>query len=191
MERGDSADVREGMEDYLTDIAATRLFLKKNFGGPEVVKALRFRLETHLKDPTLDPLSNQVWAAYQRLPELLEEPFSILDAGCMSGFLYHHLKKHKKDFTYVGMDRWPEAIEVAREYAPEVKFLVGDFLKDELGSLYDYVVCSNIPFKGHELSIAIAALVPCAKRKMILISPNSEIDLLEWTPRGTRHTRYA
>src|SRR3990167_3792381 len=137
------------LPDYLTDIRATRLFLKQNFDGPEVVKALRFRLETHLNDPTLDPLSNQVWAAYLKLPDLLKEPFSILDAGCMSGFLYHHLKKYFKDFTYTGIDRWPEALQVGRGYAPEARFIEGDFLKHELGGLYDYVVCSNIPFRMH------------------------------------------
>ena len=141
------------------DIQEVRAFLKKNFDGPEVIEALRFRLQTHLEDPTLDPLSNQVWPAYLELPRHIEEPFTILDAGCMSGFLYHHLKKYFKDFTYTGVDRWKEALEVGREFAPEATFIQSDFLKDDIPGQFDYVVCSNIPFKGNELALAMAMLL--------------------------------
>lgn len=162
------------MAPYLQDIQATRAFLKQNFDGPEVVKALRFRLQTHLKDPKADPLSNQVWPAYQYLPELLIEPFTLLDAGCMSGFLYHFLKRHFTQCTYIGMDRWPEALEVGREFAPEVSFIQGDFMTDAIAT-YDYIVCSNIPFKPGEDELAIRKLSACVTRGVIMIYPNSEM----------------
>lgn len=170
------------MEPYLTDIQATRLFLKRHFDGPEVVKALRFRLQTHLADPTLDPLSSQVWEAYLKLPQLLREPFSLLDAGCMSGFLYHHLKKYFSDFTYTGMDRWPEAIQVGREFAPEATFIKRDFLNDDLGDLsksFDYVVCSNIPFRNGDADEAARKLVEVATRAVIFIYPGSGMQIFE------------
>ena len=149
---------------------------------------MRFRLETHLQDPTLDPLSNQVWAGYLKLPQLLKEPFSILDAGCMSGFLYHHLKRYFSDFTYTGIDRWPEALEVGREFAPEVKFILGDFMTHDNLGLHDYVVCSNIPFKAGEAQRAIEGLMPCAVRKLIMIYPGSKVQIFDWNSRSTFHT---
>lgn len=160
--------------EYLRDIQATRFFLKKNLDGPEVVKALRFRLETHLKDPTLDPLSNQVWAAYQKLPSILEEPFSFLDCGCMSGFMYHHLKKYFKDFTYTGVDRWPEALQVGREFAPEATFIQADFETERVSGSYDYVLISNIPFlTQRDVDGAVFKMLQNARRMLFLIQPHS------------------
>jgi SAM-dependent methyltransferase len=164
-----------GTQDYLRDISATRLFLKKNFDGPEVVKALRFRLETHLEDPTQDPLSNQVWAAYLRLPRHMEEPFSFLDCGCMSGFMYHHLKKYFKDFSYTGVDRWPEALQVGREYAPEVEFIQADFETDQIERKFDYVLMSNIPFKSQrQIDLAVFKMVQNAKKTLFVILPRQD-----------------
>jgi SAM-dependent methyltransferase len=171
------------VEAYLTDILETRKFLKKNFEGPEVVKALRFRLQTHLADPTLDPLSDQVWAGYQLVPRLLKEPFTLLDAGCMSGFLYHFLKRHFKDFTYTGMDRWEEALIVGREFAPEVGFIKADFLTDSM-NYYDYIVCSNIPFRGNECDRAVEKLRAHVLRSLVMIYPNSSVEV--FGPTGTQ-----
>lgn len=160
--------------EYLRDIQATRLFLKKNFDGPEVVKALRFRLGVHLDDPTRDPLSNQVWESYLRLPKHMEEPFSFLDCGCMSGFMYHHLKKYFKDFTYTGLDRWPEALQVGREFAPEANFIQGDFETEPVYGSYDYVLISNIPFKTQrDLNAAASKMFQNARRMLFMILPKS------------------
>lgn len=158
------------------EIERIRQFLKRNFEGEEVKEALRKRIRIHLEDPTKDPLSAQVWTAYQKLPEILEEPFSILDAGCMSGFLYHHLKRHKKDFEYTGIDRWEEALEVAREYAPGVKFLKADLLTFNEG-MYDYVWCSNIPWKANEWELAAKNLARLARRAVIFAYPNQPMEV--------------
>ena len=163
------------------EIESVRQFLKRNFDGPEVVEALRFRLETHLDDPTRDPLSAQVWNAYLELPKHLNPPFTLLDAGCMSGFLYHHLKRYF-DFTYTGVDRWPEALQVGREFAPHITFIEGDFIEGKFGE-FDYVVCSNIPWKGNEqYNRAIQNLLSQARRGLFMINPNAEILLFERTP---------
>lgn len=179
------------LPEYLTDIQATRLFLKRNFDGPEVVKALQFRLKTHLDNPESDPLSNQVWMAYNALPEFMEEPFTILDAGCMSGFLYHFLKRHFREFTYTGIDRWPEALQVARENAPEARFFEADFMRIEPRQDYDYIVCSNIPFKPGEEEITIGNLKPHATRTLFMIYPGNKIVIHERIPASEipRNTR--
>lgn len=163
------------MELDLEDIESIRAFLKKNFDGPLVVEALKARLRSHLEDPMVDPLSRQVWPGYLKLPEILKEPFSLLDAGCMSGFLYHHLKKYFKDFTYVGVDKWPEALEVGREFAPGVRFYEGDFLKEGPDEDYDYIVLSNIAFSTIQANQAISNLAPRARRSLIVINPNGQI----------------
>jgi SAM-dependent methyltransferase len=162
------------------DIQQVRKFLKKNFHGPEVLEALRFRLMVHLEDPTQDPLSNQVWLGYQELSKLIKPPCSILDAGCMSGFLYHHLKKSLTDFTYVGVDRWEEALEVAREFAPDVEFRPGNLETDFFG-YYDYVVCSNIPWQACNKEKAVENLSRQARKMLIFIHPGNVVETFERT----------
>ena len=164
------------------NIEEVRQLLKRKFEGPDVLAALRFRLETHLSEPMRDPLSAQVWDSYLKLPHLLKEPFTLLDAGCMSGFLYHHLKRYFTDFTYVGVDKWPEALQVAREYAPEATFIQGDMMSEKFGE-FDYVVCSNIPWKSAEqCTDTIRRLAKQANHAVFLILPNTEIAIFERTP---------
>jgi SAM-dependent methyltransferase len=166
------------------DIQSVRMFLKKNFDGEEAKEALRFRLRTHLQDPRLDPLSNQVWGAYQQLPELIKTPCTILDAGCMSGFLYHHLKRHMKDFTYTGVDRWKEALEVGREFAPGVEFIQGDLETGDFGR-FDYVICSNIPWHKGNCEKASDNLWRQTRKMMIFIHPGNRLDRFERTTADT------
>lgn len=170
---------RDGRRTYLEtsvqEVERIRSLLKHGREGPEVIAALRRRLEIHLVDPMMDPLSRQVWEAYLKLPDMLEEPFSILDAGCLSGFLYHHLKRYKKDFTYTGIDVWPAAIMVAKEYAPGVDFRIADFLSFS-DKPFDYVWCCNIKWDGSSLARARKNLIPLAKKKCIFVHPGSVIE---------------
>jgi SAM-dependent methyltransferase len=165
------------------DIQSVRLFLKKNFDGEEVLEALRFRLRLHLQDPTQDPLSNQVWLGYQELPKIIKTPCSILDAGCMSGFLYHHLKKHITDYTYTGVDRWDAALQVAKEFAPEVEFVKGNLETDFFG-YFDYVICSNIPWQVGDKNKAVENLLKQTRKELIFIHPGNVVERFE---RSTRN----
>lgn len=166
------------------NIEEARKILKRELRGPRAIEALRFRLQTHLDDPKKDPLSRQVWGGYKRFPSMLETPCTILDAGCMSGFMYHHLKKRLKDFTYTGIDRWEAALEVGREFAPEVDFRLGDLATDYFGE-FDYVVCSNIPWTRELKQIAFENLLRQAKRKLIFIHPLNIIEQFERTSGNT------
>lgn len=148
--------------------SAVEQYLKRNYSGESVVRALRRRLEIHLSDPKQDNLSRRVWKAYNKLPELVEEPFSILDAGCMSGFLYHTLKRRGLNFSYVGLDRWPEAIRVAREMAPEATFVEGDLMG--AAGEYDYVWCSNLPWRGDDDAAAVRHLSGLARKALIFVT---------------------
>lgn len=158
------------------EIERVRQLLKRKFDGEEVKEALRQRFRFHLEDPLQDPLSRQVWGAYQKLIPIVGESFSILDCGCMSGFLYQHLKKHVKDFRYTGIDRWREAIEVGKEFEPQLDLRVADFMTFNEGK-YDFVWCSNIPWRGNEFEIAKRNLLPLAKRLLIFAHPGDNLEI--------------
>lgn len=162
------------------NIGEVRKLLKRKFEGEDVLEALRFRLKLHLEDPTQDPLSHQVWLGYQELPKILQTPCSILDAGCMSGFLYHYLKKNIQDFQYVGVDRWPAALQVAKEFAPHVDFRLGNLETDYFG-LFDYVVCSNIPWHAADKNKAFENLFKQSDRRLIFIHPGNWVEQFERT----------
>jgi SAM-dependent methyltransferase len=157
------------------DVERVRWFLKSNTKGPKVEEALRERIGFHLKDPALDPLLRQVWDSYQDVLQHLEEPFTILDAGCMTGFFYHHLKKNKKDFKYTGIDVWPEAIKIAKEFATGVDFRFGDFRN--FNEQFDYVWCSNIRWMGNDLELAKKNLSGLARRKLIFANAGQELEI--------------
>jgi len=101
----------------------------------------------HYLYPEIDPLSRQVLGAYEKISELVELPFSMLDIGCMCGFLKHYLDQRMEySFRYYGVDRWPEAIQVAEEFHPYVHFNV-DVLGNT-GGEFDYVCVNNIQFQN-------------------------------------------
>ena len=159
------------------NIEEARKILKRHSHGPQVLEALRFRLALQLADPKKDPMMNQVWDAYKVLPSMIKTPCSILDAGCMSGFLYHYLKKRINDFTYTGVDRWEEALQVGREYAPELDFRRGDLETDYFGQ-FDYVICSNIPWQAGNKQAAFENLLMQAKT-LIFIHPLNVVEKFE------------
>ena len=134
----------------------------------------------------LDPMLRQCWSGYLQLPTMLDEPFTLLDAGCMCAFLYHHLKKYFTRFTYTGMDRWKEALVVAHEIAPEIELIEADMFEAKLKQDYDYIVISNIGFKkaqGAQLALKYACH---ARRNLIFIEPDGKIITLS-APAGARH----
>lgn len=160
-------------------IKEVRQYLKRNFDGPQVVEALRFRLGVQIAGPKDDPMLNQVWGAYKELPRAMHDPFSVLDCGCMCGFLFHHLSKYCRRFEYTGIDRWAEAITVAREHFPQATFIEDDFTNADLAE-HDYVVLSNIPFQTQqELDAAVMRLAPLARRKLFLVMPHRELQIIE------------
>lgn len=160
---------------------ALELFLKKIQNGPEAVEALRYRTAIHYLNPSLDRLSNRVLKAYEKLSELMLPPFSLLDAGCMSGYLRHFLQLRIKPFTYLGLDCWDEALEVAREFQPDIDVRKCDLLTDEIPEFsveinghtrkgFDYIVCSNVNW-GKKGEILVEKLLPLARRNCFFIQP--------------------
>ena len=154
-------------------------FLKKNQKGPEVVQALRLRAAIHFLDPSLDPLSSRMLKAYGRLCEIVCEPFTILDAGCMSGYLNHFMKQRLSNFSYTGIDPWEEALKVAREFQPGIDVRPID-INGEIPKMsalpngrvqagWDYVWLSNIVFDDPKA--VYDKLLPFARRALIIAQP--------------------
>ena len=168
------------MSTLTIDVGAVEQFLKKVQHGPEALKALRYRTGVHYLNPNLDRLSARMLKAYERLCEIVTEPFSILDAGCMAGYLRHFMQLRLKNFTYVGLDCWDEALEVAREFQPDIDVRKCDLLRDEIpysftlqGRVdrgFDYVWCSNINWGKHDQTI-VEKLVPIARRACFFAQP--------------------
>ena len=169
------------MTQLKIDLDGVIKFLKKNQTGPGVLEALRIRAALHFLNPALDPMSERMMDAYGRFRELVSEPCTILDAGCMSGYLNHFLRQKLKDFTYVGLDSWDEALTVAREFQPGIDVRKCDILKDELPEFsywpsgaqqrgFDYVWCSNIVFEYN--AKVVKRLLPLAKRALIIAQPD-------------------
>lgn len=163
------------------DINGLVQYLKKNHEGPTVVEMLRLRAAIHFLKPELDPLSERMLEAYSVFRDMIEEPCSILDAGCMSGYLNHFLRQKKRNFTYVGIDSWDEALTVAREFQPGIDVRKCDILKDELPEFcewpngrhargFDYVWCSNIVFDEPEK--VVEKLLPLARRALVIAQPS-------------------
>jgi trans-aconitate methyltransferase len=67
----------------------------------------------------------------------------IMDAGCGLGDLLPYLYAKSANFRYIGYDRKPEFIEIAKERYEGHSFKVGDPFHDRLG-LYDVVISSGV-----------------------------------------------
>jgi SAM-dependent methyltransferase len=153
-------------------------YLKRNFDGPDVVAALRHRAILHWLYPEVDPLSNQILGSYKKISELVELPFNMLDVGCMSGFLKHYLDQRTEyPFRYIGIDKWPEAIEVAKEFFPHTEFHVKDILEDEIEGTFSYVCLTNIAF-GKKAPDVVRKLAPLAEKALFIAMPQNCGDYL-------------
>ena len=110
-------------------------FLKTLPSGQEAVEAIRKRTILQLENPNNDPMVERIFG---RINEVKGQ---VLDIGCYSGWLYHYLGKPK---GYIGIDIWPEMIQVAKEFFPEGDFRCMHAMdwKDPV----EFVWCSQLSF---------------------------------------------
>ena len=165
---------------FQIDVRAIELFLKKHQEGEDVKEALRWRTMIHWLKPEADRLSGRMLPVYKELIGHLEWPFSILDVGCMAGWLKHFIAPHfEKPFNYVGIDQWQEALDVAKEFDPYIEVYKKDILTDEiLGPLgadfdarYKYTWCSNIQF-GADAPKVIQKMMDITEKYAFFGMPN-------------------
>ena len=141
--------------------------LKKKPGGPKAEELLRHRMRYQLAGE--DRMVERIRENIERFKRIFSG--TVLDVGCYTGYLYHALGKPD---GYTGLDNWPEAIKVAKEFAPEANFICADVTTDELGS-YDYVWCSQTIENGG-LSIEFVEKVRKAARIKCFIVQSKSID---------------
>lgn len=101
---------------------------------------LRIRTRIQIHNPKGDPMTQRIFEQFTCKKDSLKG--RIIDLGCYTGALYHWLDR---PVDYTGIDIWKEAIEVAKEFAPEGNF-VHQNLMDVEGH-YDVVWCSQLVLK--------------------------------------------
>jgi len=165
-------------------------YLKQNYEGPGVEEALRGRTIVHWLNPELDRLSNRMIPAYEKISEQIQFPCNLLDAGCMTGWLKHFiLRRRKTAFRYIGIDSWPAALKIAKEFDPLIEVHNLDLLNDdltaplhpfagldyvrkaELNLRYDYATVNNIQF-GEDAPKVIQKIMDVTKRAAFFGMPD-------------------
>lgn len=147
------------------DIGVIVKYLKSGLNGKKTRRYLSRRMEFQLEDPKLDPMTCRLLPVLKEFqPQLIGK---ILDVGCYTGFLYHHLGKPE---NYTGIDIWGDAIQVAKEFAPEANFRVADGLAFE-GS-FDVLWCSQIVWSSQRIDpgMAIEKLSKLAKKSIFVLT---------------------
>ena len=95
------------------------------------------RTQLQLKHPMNDKISMKNVPILEKYGHLFEG--SILDVGCMGGFLYEYLGK---PYDYHGVDIWRQAILGAKAAYPEASFRVKDGF--DVTDKFDTIWCSQI-----------------------------------------------
>ena len=105
----------------------------------KIKEMLRVRMGFQIRNPMSDPMTSKIIKTVEDNRQHLVG--KILDVGCYTGALYHWLGKPP---GYVGLDKWQEAIDVAKEFAPEATFICSDVM--DIDGSYDVVWCSQLLF---------------------------------------------
>src|SRR5882672_3274983 len=85
---------------------------------------------------------------FNKMLAVLEKPLagkpSLLDVGCGYGGLLKYVQALKIDLDYSGIDVAENMVKWASENLKSGRFYCGDVLDYDLGSTFDYVVCSGV-----------------------------------------------
>jgi SAM-dependent methyltransferase len=152
--------------------------LKNVPAGEEARRALRKRMSCGLDHYSYDPM-------VARVVPLIDEykpTGKILDVGCYTGWLYHYLGKPE---GYVGIDLWKEAIDVAKEFAPEADFRHLNLM--DMEGEFDTVWCIQIPWSRTSVKVkdAVEKMKTLGKRCVVAVVREDAVFGGEFKTRGT------
>lgn len=99
---------------------------------------------------------------------------SIADIGCAEGEAAALLKERFPKLEVTGIDFSQQAIDVANQRHPSVRFLQGDI--NALEHRFDVVFCSNVLEHFHDPLAKLEKLVQAANRYVVLLVPGWEYE---------------
>lgn len=146
------------------------------------------RVENHIATYGAPDNSNP---RYKRRMRFASEGFvgdSVLDVACGVGHLYHVLSP--RIWHYKGIDSSKEMIRIAREYAPDGLFTVGDAYDLSEEGIYDTVIAMSllIHIEQRDLQHIIEQMWMHARKSLVFTIPidrdSSKIVMLSRKVRG-------
>ena len=111
------------------------------------------------------------------LNEILENKYSVCDAGCAEGDGTNILAQKFKESDVIGIDFSVEAVNKAKEYYPGVKFEQGDIMN--LAQNYDIVLCSNVLEHFSNPFDIIPRLIDKTGKHLIIMIPFLEYERIK------------
>jgi len=144
----------------------------------EISKGFIVKKTSWSKEGKVDYL-DRIWQQPEEIPEyremMIEEitkilnnhrEYTLLDAGCGTGLLYHYLPEMFKA-NYVGIDFTPEMVEYCREKYPYGKFENVDIKDSKLVPYADIIVTQNVIQHNDFWQIVLANLIDKARNVVI------------------------
>ncbi len=96
------------------------------------------------------------------------DEFSLMDAGCASGFLIDYLSSKYKKASFAGLDFSYELIKLAKKDYPFANFYVRNLLKSKLkktGGKFDVVTCVGTLHAFDDIGTPLKNLFQLTKKK--------------------------
>lgn len=119
--------------------------------------------------------------ALKRFPNWLKEKIesesmTICDWGCAEGDGTDVLARHLRAASITGVDFSPAAIEKARRFYPECRFVCEDYLANEGAPEYDIIFSSNTLEHFSDPWETLVKVAPRARRFLVLLLPFLEYE---------------
>ena len=116
---------------------------------------------------------------------------TLLDAGCLGGFMFEWIRENRK-YDYYGVDNWTEAIRTAHKIFPDDKhrFWEADILRADLWPwTFDVIWCAQIVQSDNAACEMWERLLPLANEALIFAHPGEASKLFDLAKRNGAQIR--
>ncbi len=98
---------------------------------------------------------------------------SILDAGCGEGFIDALMLKNYPDMKITGIEYTSEAIQIAKQMNPSVKYIQGDITNIQLeDNNFDIVLCTEVLEHINHPETAFNEILRVSKKHLLITVPH-------------------